>query len=55
MSVNAVNGTDNRGRNAAIGAGVGLVGGGAAGYFTKSILKDGNYQRKLQKWAMMLL
>ncbi len=43
MSVNAVNGTDNRGRNAAIGAGVGLVGGGAAGYFTKSILKDGNF------------
>lgn len=43
MSVNAVNATDNRGRNAAIGAGVGLVGGGAAGYFTKSILKDGNF------------
>ncbi len=43
MSVNAVNGADNRGRNAAIGAGVGLVGGGAAGYFTKSILKDGNF------------
>lgn len=43
MTVNAVNGADNRGRNAAIGAGVGLVGGGAAGYFTKSILKDGNF------------
>lgn len=41
--VDAVNGVDNRGRNAAIGAGVGLVGGGATGYLTKSILKDGNF------------
>ena len=43
MSVNSVNSADHRGRNAAIGAGVGLVGGGAAGYFTKSILNDGNF------------
>ena len=43
MSVNSVNSADHRTRNAAIGAGVGLVGGGAAGYFTKSILNDGNF------------
>ncbi len=43
MSVNSVNSADHRNRNAAIGAGVGLVGGGAAGYFTKSILNEGNF------------
>lgn len=53
MAVNAVNGADNRGRNAAIGAGVGLVGGGAAGYFTKSILKDGNFTDEFVNKAIL--
>ena len=46
--VEAVNGTvpvvskkDNTLRNTAIGTGVGLVGGGATGYLTKNILKNG--------------
>lgn len=53
MTVNAVNGADNRGRNAAIGAGVGLVGGGAAGYLTKSILKDGNFTDEFVNKAIL--
>ena len=36
--VDAVNGISHKNRNAAIGAGVGLVGAGAAGYLTTSIL-----------------
>ncbi len=41
--VDAINGVNNKTRNAAIGAGVGLVGAGAAGYLTTSILdKDKN-------------
>ena len=43
-SVNAVSPKqDNSSRNGLIAGSVGIVGGGAAGYATKSILKDGNY------------
>ena len=43
-SVNAVSQKqDNSSRNGLIAGSVGIVGGGAAGYATKSILKDGNY------------
>lgn len=48
MGVNSVNtnnveNKNNTARNTAIGAGVGLVGGGTVGYITKSLIKDNEF------------
>lgn len=53
--VDAVNGISHKNRNAAIGAGVGLVGAGAAGYLTTSILdKEKNIKDEFIHKAVLL-
>lgn len=53
--VDAINGVNNKNRNAAIGAGVGLVGAGAAGYLTTSILdKEKNIKDEFIHKAVLL-